>query len=100
MPAVRQEWALRVQARDLVQPAFAFGLVRHGQGEIAAAGLTGDDQVGDPEVVAVGVRPPDSGGAIVEAGGERVWAELARGVAELDTDDDEPCAGEVFATAR
>jgi hypothetical protein len=89
--------ALRIQARDLVQPAFPLRLVSDGEREVSTAGFAGHDQVGDAEFGAVGGHPSDSGRAVVETGGERVRAELAAGVAEFHPDDDKPCGGEVFA---
>ena len=92
--------ALRVHAVDGVEPALPPGPMRHRQGQVAAAGLARHEQRPDAELVAVGVHPAHGGGAVIEAGRERVGAELAAGVAELDTDDDHAGGSQLVAQAH
>ena len=96
-PPVGDVGALGVDAGDLVAPALPVGLQRHRQCQVPAAGLPRHDQVADAELVFVRRRPPDGRRAIAQPGGERVRAECAAGIAELDADDDEPCRRQVLA---
>ena len=88
-----------VDAGDVADRALPLGPQRHGQRQVPAARLAGHDEVGDAELVAVVGDPGQRGHAVVEAGGVRVDAELARPVAVLHTDDDEAGRGQLVAPA-
>src|SRR5262249_32594 len=91
---------LRIEARDLVQPAFPFGLVRDRQREIAAAGFPADDQMRHSEIAAVGPYPSRAGRTVVQPGRIGVRAEFAAGVTKLDPEYDKSCGSKIFASAR
>lgn len=79
-----------------MQPLFAFGLVRDGESEVAAARLARHDQMADAELVAMRRNPAHSRCTVVQSSWKPARTKLSPGIAEFNPSDDQAGARQVL----